>query len=86
MDETFNFEQAFIRLEAILDQMNMGKVSLDASLNLYEEANSLIHKCESTLIKAEERIQTLVKDRQGKLVLNDNKPSVEDFELSANIS
>lgn len=81
-----NFEQAFTRLEAILDQMNMGTVSLDTSLKLYEEADSLISSCTDALSKAEERIETLIKDRQGKLLIKEGKPEIQAFELSETIS
>lgn len=71
MTEHFQFEQAFARLEQILEQMNSGKASLDDSLKLYEEADKLIHACNKRLNEAEQKIEILVKNRSGDLTLND---------------
>ena len=80
MTENQNFEQAFARLEQILEQMNSGKASLDDSLKLYEEADKLITSCNKRLNEAEQKIETLVKNRTGDLVLNEQGlPSTQPF-------
>ena len=56
-----NFEQAYARLEEILEKMNSGKVSLDDSLKLYEEADQLIVSCNKKLTEAEQKIEVLLK-------------------------
>ncbi|MCH9609508.1 MAG: Exodeoxyribonuclease 7 small subunit [Chlamydiales bacterium] len=61
------FEKAFSRLEEILEKMNSGNVPLDESLKLYEEADKLITSCSGRLAEAEEKIETLVKKRNGEL-------------------
>jgi exodeoxyribonuclease VII small subunit len=77
----FNFEQAFCRLEAILDRMNGGNVPLEEALNLYEEADGLIRACTVKLHTAESRIETLIKKRDGELLLHeDGKPLTEIFQ------
>ena len=43
------FEEAYRRLEEILEKMNSGKASLDDSLKLYEEADKLIVTCQKKL-------------------------------------
>lgn len=68
--ETFNFERSFARLEAILERMNSGNVSLDDSLKLYEEADGLIGKCADKLKSAENRIEMLIQKRDGTLSLD----------------
>ena len=40
-----SFEAAFQRLEAILEMLNSGHVSLEEALKLYEEADKLIIQC-----------------------------------------
>lgn len=82
MSETdFNFEKSFTRLEAILERMNSGNVSLDDSLKLYEEADLLITACGLRLNSAEERIETLIKRRDGKLELDESgTPKTQAFE------
>lgn len=79
-DTELNFEQSFARLEHILERMNSGNVSLDESLQLYEEADRLIAFCVSRLNTAETRIETLIKKRNGELSLDEaGKPSTEAF-------
>lgn len=73
-----SFEIAFNRLEAILEKMNTGSISLDESLKLYEEADRLIAICSKRLNEAERRIETLVKNRNGELTMgSDGLPAVE---------
>ena len=73
-----SFEKAFARLEEILEKMNSGSVSLDESLKLYEEADKLINICSKRLNSAEKKIETLIKNRKGELVLGpDQKPMTE---------
>ncbi|MCC5831994.1 MAG: exodeoxyribonuclease VII small subunit [Chlamydiales bacterium] len=80
-DQEFNFEKAFARLEAILDRMNSGNVSLDDSLKLYEEADQLIAACGSRLSAVEERIEALIKRRGGELEVDeDGIPQTEAFQ------
>lgn len=73
-----SFEIAFNRLETILEKMNTGSISLDESLKLYEEADQLIAICNKRLNEAERRIETLVKNRNGELIMgNDGLPAVD---------
>ncbi len=81
MKEELSFEKAFERLEEILQKMNEGKVSLDASLKLFEEADNLISKCSEKLAQAEQKIETLVKNR-GELELENEKPKTKQFEYN----
>lgn len=75
-----SFEEAFSRLEEILEKMNASSVSLDESLKLYEEADRLIAACNKRLTEAERKIEILIKNRNGELVLNpDQKPEKQDF-------
>lgn len=74
-----SFEEAFARLEIILEKMNSGAVGLDESLKLYEEADGLIASCNKRLNDAERKIETLVKNRNGDLVLGpDQKPMTQE--------
>ena len=76
--ESQTFEKAFARLEQILERMNSGKAPLDESLKLYEEADQLIGYCQKRLTQAEAKIESLVKNRQGELSLNqDGTPTTK---------
>jgi exodeoxyribonuclease VII small subunit len=75
-----NFEEAYKRLEEILEKMNSGKVSLDDSLKLYEEADKLIVSCNKRLNEAEKKIEMLLKQRSGELVLDaEGNPQTQEF-------
>lgn len=78
--EKMTFEEAFSRLEAILESMNKEKISLDDSLKLFEEASALINLCSTRLSDAEAKIETLLKNRNGEVALNkEGRPIVENF-------
>jgi len=75
-----SFEQAFARLEALLEKINSGSVSLDESLKLYEEADKLIAGCSKKLNEAERKIEMLTKNRNGDLVLGpDQQPTSQEY-------
>jgi exodeoxyribonuclease VII small subunit len=79
---TISFEAAFERLEAILQMMNTGSISLDDSLKLYEEADGLIAICNKRLNEAERKIEILIKNRNGDLQLgSDNKPVTQEYKI-----
>lgn len=78
--QEISFEDAFIRLEHILERMNSGSVSLDESLKLYEEADKLITTCSKRLNDAERKIEMLIKNRNGELVMSsDQKPTLQEL-------
>ncbi len=69
MSEDISFEQAFERLEKILETMNGGKTSLEDSLKLFEEAEKLMRVCGSRLHTAEQKIEQLIKGRGGEITV-----------------
>lgn len=74
------FEEAYKRLEEILQAMNSGKVELDDSLKLYEEADKLIATCQKKLTEAEKKIEILVKNRAGEVATDETgAPLKETF-------
>lgn len=76
------FEEAYSRLEEILEKMNSGKASLDDSLKLYEEADKLIVTCQKKLSEAEKKIEVMIKNRNGEVVLDEKgTPATELFEV-----
>lgn len=80
LDDTLCFESAYARLEEILETMNSGKVSLEDSLKLYEEADRLIVRCSTQLTTAEKKIEMLIKNRDAELVIDaSGKPQTQEF-------
>ncbi len=80
MTEKQTFEDAYDRLEEILEKMNAEQVSLDDALSLYEEADGLIISCQKRLNEAEQKIEILLKNREGSLEINEKGiPKTDDF-------
>ena len=83
-DNPLSFEAAYARLEEILEKMNSGKVSLEDSLKLYEEADRLITSCSKRLTEAEKKIEILVKTRDAELQLDEQgRPQTQPFAATA---
>jgi exodeoxyribonuclease VII small subunit len=66
-----NFEKSLQRLEAIVEKLEEGSVTLDEVLKLYEEGILLSRKCMDRLDEAELKVKRLMKDVGGKLSLAD---------------
>ena len=80
MSDSPTFESAYARLEQILEKMNSGKVSLEESLKLYEEADHLIVWCSKQLVAAEQKIAMLIKNRDSELMLDaTGAPQMQEF-------
>ena len=62
--EMATFEDRLTALEAVVERLERGELSLDESVRLFEEGVKLSHACKAELEKAEGRIQVLV-ERQG---------------------
>lgn len=65
------FESAYERLEEILEKINAEQIPLDDALALYEEADGLIRDCEKRLNEAEQKIEILIKNREGSLKVDE---------------
>ena len=59
------FEQALAELEAIVDQLEKGAVSLDESITLYERGELLKKRCDELLKNAEMRIEKITLAADG---------------------
>ena len=80
MTKDNSFEKSYKRLEEILEKINIGEISLEDSIKLYEEADMLINNCNKKIDTAEQKITTLMKSREKELVLDeDGKPVEQQF-------
>jgi exodeoxyribonuclease VII small subunit len=68
-----SFEQFFRELQATVDKLEAGDLSLDESLALFQRGMELSKKCGELLDRAELRIKELVPQANGEV-------DVEDFE------
>lgn len=73
---TLTYEQAFTRLEAILEEMNQRDIQLEKSLELFEEADLLLKACQKKLADAEKRVEVIMKGKNGEPLL-DNSGTVQ---------
>jgi exodeoxyribonuclease VII small subunit len=71
------FEGAMDRLEAIVEQMESGKMMLEELIVRYEEGMKLVKVCQERLASAEQRIEIITRNSAGKTVMRDFEPAVE---------
>jgi exodeoxyribonuclease VII small subunit len=67
--EDLTYEQAFEEMEAIVQQLEAGQLSLDESLALFERGQALSARCQKLLETAELRVQQLAPRPGGGLSL-----------------
>jgi exodeoxyribonuclease VII small subunit len=60
------FEASLAELEGIVDQLEKGNVTLEASIKLYERGEALKARCEALLKDAEMRIEKIALGADGK--------------------
>jgi exodeoxyribonuclease VII small subunit len=61
------FEDQLTALEAVVERLERGELSLEDSVRLFEEGIKLSNACKLELEKAEGRIQVLVETHSGQL-------------------
>jgi len=59
--KSFNFEEALANLEALVEAMEEGELSLEESLKAFEQGIKLTRECQQALDQAEQKVQLLVK-------------------------
>jgi exodeoxyribonuclease VII small subunit len=66
-EKKMTFEENIEKLEDILTKLEDEKLSLDASVKLYEEGMKLISKCNRELEDVERRIKILTQKPNGEI-------------------
>ncbi len=70
--ETMNFEKKLGRLEEIVQKMEQGELTLEESLQVFEEGVRLSRECHQQLNQAEQKVQLLLKvDEEGRAITED---------------
>ncbi|HEX8077425.1 MAG TPA: exodeoxyribonuclease VII small subunit [Chthoniobacterales bacterium] len=79
-----NFEAAMNRLEAIVDEMESGKMQLEELIVRYEEGMKLVKTCQERLASAEQRIEIITRNHAGKAVVQPFEATNEPARATAN--
>ena len=69
-EETKTFEASLEALERIVHELEEGDLPLEKSLELFEQGIGLSRQCQERLSQAERRIEVLLRDNQGRPVVN----------------
>lgn len=59
------FESQLANLEAIVDNLEQGELSLEESLSQYEKGVKLTRKCQELLNQAEQKVAILSQDEES---------------------
>lgn len=60
------FEDAMKRLEDVVESLESGELSLKDSLQIFEEGMKLVGFCSKKLEEAEQKVNMLIKESDGK--------------------
>ena len=71
--KTPNFEKALADLEALVEEMEQGKLSLEESLKRFEKGIALSSECQQALQNAELKVTQLM-EQNGKLLESETEP------------
>lgn len=69
--ENMKFEEALKRLEKIVEKLESGELSLEESLQIFEEGVKLASSCQLELKKADGQVKLLIKQINGDFELLD---------------
>ena len=65
------FEESMTELENIVTKLEAGDVTLDDSIELFEEGIKLAKNCQKKLDDAEKKVKLLTTTRDGEIVAED---------------
>ncbi len=71
-----DFEQCMAELEALIERLERGDLTLEESLKHFERGVSLARSCQTALKAAEQKVEILLKPASE----NEAEDVVEDFE------
>ena len=74
------FETSLEELERIVRELEQGELTLEKSLELFEQGVKLSRECQERLAQAERRIEVLMRDNQGRATV---RPFDPESEMSA---
>ena len=72
-----NFESSLEELERIVRELEQGELTLEKSLDQFEQGVKLSRECQERLNQAERRIEILMRDNQGRATVRPFDPESE---------
>ncbi len=75
--KTFDFESALAELEILVDRMEQGETSLEASLQDFERGIELTRACQTALQEAEQKVQILLDKDTGAVDFEPQDPQAK---------
>jgi exodeoxyribonuclease VII small subunit len=72
-----DFEQSLALLEALVNKMEHGDLSLEASLQAFSTGIQLTRECQTRLAEAEQQV-SLLQEEQGDISLSEFDPSDDE--------
>ncbi|MCL2099791.1 MAG: exodeoxyribonuclease VII small subunit [Oscillospiraceae bacterium] len=72
--ENIGFEQAVKELEMIVKNLESGEVTLDDSLENFENGIKLVRRCNLLLDNAEKKVKKLARNEAGEVIEEDFEP------------
>ena len=67
MSKTMKFEEAMIKLEETVRLLESGSLTLDESIEKYEDALKYVKICNEILEKAEQKVKILTESADGSI-------------------
>lgn len=77
-----NFDTTINRIEGLVKELDGGELSLEKSLDAFEEGMKLVKRAEIILEEAEKRVEILVSGKEDE---DDNIPSTKSFDIPEKI-
>ena len=71
------FESSLEELERIVRELEQGELTLEKSLELFEQGVKLSRECQDRLNQAERRIEMLTRDAHGRAIVTTFEPASE---------
>ena len=71
--KTPTFEEALERLEAIVGRLEDPEITLDQTIDLFQEGKTLSELCRAQLMAVEQKVSRLIESEDG-------EPSLEEFD------
>lgn len=60
--KSYPFEQSLEKLEALVERMEQGDLTLEESLKTFEEGIKLTRECQQALANAEQKVKLLIEE------------------------